>query len=50
MNVENLGNHEILKGTVGDFQGIEQFVQDYEDAIEAKKQKKNLKHENMSID
>lgn len=37
MNMENTGGHEILKGTAGDFAGIERFVQDYEDSVKYKK-------------
>ncbi len=37
MNLENKGNHQILKGTAGDFQAIEKFVKDYEDSVKFKK-------------
>lgn len=37
MNVENGGNHQILKGTAGDFQAIEKYVNDYEESVKFKK-------------
>lgn len=37
MNMENADNHQILKGSVGDFQAIEKFVKDYEDSVKFKK-------------
>lgn len=37
MNVDNVGDHQILKGSVGDFQALEKYVNDYEESVKFKK-------------
>ena len=42
MNVDNTGNHSIIKGNAGDFQAIEAFVYEYEKSEKFKRKNKKI--------